>query len=44
MLTSLSILFSPGRVDNVYGDRNLTCTLLSPSQAEEEQKAAAATA
>ena len=35
---------SPGRVDNVYGDRNLICTLLSPSQAEEEQKAAAATA
>ncbi|RVW43894.1 Glycine dehydrogenase (decarboxylating) 2, mitochondrial [Vitis vinifera] len=32
---------STGRVDNVYGDRNLTCTLLSPSQAAEEQKAAA---
>ncbi|KAL8171124.1 hypothetical protein V2J09_022928 [Rumex salicifolius] len=31
-----------GRVDNVYGDRNLTCTLLSPSQMAEEQAAASA--
>uniref|UniRef100_A0A7N0USE0 Glycine cleavage system P protein n=1 Tax=Kalanchoe fedtschenkoi TaxID=63787 RepID=A0A7N0USE0_KALFE len=31
-----------GRVDNVYGDRNLTCTLLSVSQMAEEQAAASA--
>ncbi|GMG99110.1 hypothetical protein Nepgr_000950 [Nepenthes gracilis] len=29
-----------GRVDNVYGDRNLICTLLPPSQDVEEQAAA----
>lgn len=33
---------STGRVDNVYGDRNLTCTLLSVSQTVEEQAAATA--
>jgi glycine dehydrogenase len=32
----------PGRVDNVYGDRNLVCTLQQASQVAEE--AAAATA
>ncbi|KAG4931472.1 hypothetical protein JHK82_048579 [Glycine max] len=31
-----------GRVDNVYGDRNLICTLLPASQAVEEQAAATA--
>lgn len=31
-----------GRVDNVYGDRNLVCTLLSVSQMAEEQAAATA--
>ncbi|KAI5393494.1 glycine dehydrogenase (decarboxylating), mitochondrial [Lathyrus oleraceus] len=31
-----------GRVDNVYGDRNLVCTLLPASQAVEEQAAATA--
>ncbi|PKA61157.1 Glycine dehydrogenase [decarboxylating], mitochondrial [Apostasia shenzhenica] len=31
-----------GRVDNVYGDRNLICTLLSVSQMAEEQAAATA--
>ncbi|XP_020590288.1 glycine dehydrogenase (decarboxylating), mitochondrial-like [Phalaenopsis equestris] len=31
-----------GRVDNVYGDRNLICTLLSVSQIAEEQAAATA--
>ncbi|XP_068647560.1 glycine dehydrogenase (decarboxylating), mitochondrial-like [Aristolochia californica] len=31
-----------GRVDNVYGDRNLICTLLPASQAVEEQAAASA--
>lgn len=31
-----------GRVDNVYGDRNLICTLLTPSQMVEEQAAATA--
>jgi hypothetical protein len=31
-----------GRVDNVYGDRNLICTLLSASQVVEEQAAATA--
>ncbi|XP_057480653.1 glycine dehydrogenase (decarboxylating), mitochondrial-like [Actinidia eriantha] len=31
-----------GRVDNVYGDRNLICTLLPASQAIEEQAAATA--
>ncbi|CAN1786380.1 Glycine dehydrogenase (decarboxylating), mitochondrial [Linum perenne] len=30
-----------GRVDNVYGDRNLVCTLLSVSQMADEQAAAA---
>ncbi|VFQ60804.1 unnamed protein product [Cuscuta campestris] len=35
---------SAGRVDNVYGDRNLVCTLLPPSQMAEERAAAAATA
>ncbi|XP_031492046.1 glycine dehydrogenase (decarboxylating), mitochondrial-like [Nymphaea colorata] len=30
-----------GRVDNVYGDRNLICTLLPASQVDEEQAAAA---
>ncbi|XP_059657058.1 glycine dehydrogenase (decarboxylating), mitochondrial-like [Cornus florida] len=30
-----------GRVDNVYGDRNLICTLLPASQVAEEQAAAA---
>ncbi|GAB2243551.1 hypothetical protein Droror1_Dr00023679 [Drosera rotundifolia] len=33
-----------GRVDNVYGDRNLICTLLPASQAIEEPAAAAASA
>uniref|UniRef100_A0A2P2MU05 glycine dehydrogenase (aminomethyl-transferring) n=2 Tax=Rhizophora mucronata TaxID=61149 RepID=A0A2P2MU05_RHIMU len=33
---------STGRVDNVYGDRNLICTLLSASQFVEEQAAATA--
>ncbi|KAL9265264.1 Glycine dehydrogenase (decarboxylating) A, mitochondrial-like protein [Drosera capensis] len=33
-----------GRVDNVYGDRNLICTLLPASQAVEEPAAAAASA
>lgn len=33
---------STGRVDNVYGDRNLICTLLSVSQTAEEQAAASA--
>ncbi|KAJ7550224.1 hypothetical protein O6H91_07G089100 [Diphasiastrum complanatum] len=32
---------STGRVDNVYGDRNLICTLLPVSPAAEEQSAAA---
>ncbi|XP_027368973.1 glycine dehydrogenase (decarboxylating), mitochondrial isoform X7 [Abrus precatorius] len=31
-----------GRVDNVYGDRNLICTLLPASQAVEEQAAVSA--
>ena len=31
--------FVTGRVDNVYGDRNLICTLQPPQ--EEEEKAAA---
>ncbi|KAK6912817.1 hypothetical protein RJ641_022418 [Dillenia turbinata] len=31
-----------GRVDNVYGDRNLVCTLLPASQVVEEQAAATA--
>ncbi|XP_047158354.1 glycine dehydrogenase (decarboxylating), mitochondrial-like, partial [Vigna umbellata] len=31
-----------GRVDNVYGDRNLICTLLPASQAVEEEAAATA--
>ncbi|KAK6927282.1 Glycine cleavage system P protein [Dillenia turbinata] len=31
-----------GRVDNVYGDRNLVCTLLPASQVLEEQAAASA--
>ncbi|KAG9455700.1 hypothetical protein H6P81_000208 [Aristolochia fimbriata] len=31
-----------GRVDNVYGDRNLICTLLPASQAVEEEAAASA--
>ncbi|XP_068653232.1 glycine dehydrogenase (decarboxylating), mitochondrial [Aristolochia californica] len=31
-----------GRVDNVYGDRNLVCTLLPASQTVEEQAAASA--
>lgn len=35
---------STGRVDNVYGDRNLVCTLLSVSQMADEAAAAAATA
>ncbi|CAH9126607.1 unnamed protein product [Cuscuta epithymum] len=36
---------SAGRVDNVYGDRNLTCTLPPASQmVEEQQQAAAASA
>ncbi|KAJ6743448.1 GLYCINE DEHYDROGENASE DECARBOXYLATING [Salix viminalis] len=33
---------STGRVDNVYGDRNLVCTLLPASQVVEEQAAATA--
>ncbi|GAV56940.1 GDC-P domain-containing protein [Cephalotus follicularis] len=33
---------STGRVDNVYGDRNLVCTLLPVSQVVEEQAAATA--
>ncbi|KAL3498613.1 hypothetical protein ACH5RR_041345 [Cinchona calisaya] len=33
---------STGRVDNVYGDRNLVCTLLPATQVDEEQKAATA--
>ncbi|XP_030552511.1 glycine dehydrogenase (decarboxylating), mitochondrial [Rhodamnia argentea] len=33
---------STGRVDNVYGDRNLICTLLPASQYTEEQAAATA--
>ncbi|GMN35992.1 hypothetical protein TIFTF001_005680 [Ficus carica] len=33
---------STGRVDNVYGDRNLVCTLLPASQAVEEEAAATA--
>ncbi|KAF2287004.1 hypothetical protein GH714_036905 [Hevea brasiliensis] len=33
---------STGRVDNVYGDRNLICTLLPASQYVEEQAAATA--
>ncbi|XP_042427601.1 glycine dehydrogenase (decarboxylating), mitochondrial-like [Zingiber officinale] len=35
---------STGRVDNVYGDRNLICTLLPVAQMAEEAAAAAATA
>ena len=31
-----------GRVDNVYGDRNLVCTLLPASHVVEEQAAATA--
>ena len=31
-----------GRIDNVYGDRNLVCTLLPTSQVVEEQAAATA--
>lgn len=31
-----------GRVDNVYGDRNLICTLLPAAQVAEEQAAATA--
>ncbi|KAI4377538.1 hypothetical protein MLD38_015144 [Melastoma candidum] len=31
-----------GRVDTVYGDRNLICTLMLPSQMAEEQAAATA--
>ena len=30
------------RVDNVYGDRNLVCTLLPAAQVVEEEKAATA--
>ncbi|KAG5045045.1 hypothetical protein JHK86_014451 [Glycine max] len=33
---------STGRIDNVYGDRNLVCTLLPTSQAVDEQAAATA--
>ncbi|KAM4129233.1 hypothetical protein ACJW30_01G006800 [Castanea mollissima] len=33
---------STGRVDNVYGDRNLVCTLLPASHVVEEQEAASA--
>ncbi|KAL5769065.1 hypothetical protein ACOSP7_015621 [Xanthoceras sorbifolium] len=33
---------STGRVDNVYGDRNLICTLLPAAQVAEEQAAATA--
>ncbi|XP_075648838.1 glycine dehydrogenase (decarboxylating), mitochondrial-like [Castanea sativa] len=33
---------STGRIDNVYGDRNLICTLLTPSEVAEEQAAASA--
>ncbi|KAH6761310.1 glycine decarboxylase P-protein 2 [Perilla frutescens var. hirtella] len=41
-LTRMISFHLTGRVDNVYGDRNLVCTLLSVSQMAEE--AAAATA
>lgn len=42
-LTLIFIFFdSSGRVDNVYGDRNLICTLLPVSQMAEEQAAATA--
>lgn len=43
-LNYAKLCFQPllGRVDNVYGDRNLVCTLLPVSQMAEE--AAAATA
>lgn len=36
------LALSSGRIDNVYGDRNLVCTLLPASQGVEEQAAATA--
>lgn len=40
MITNITLV--SGRVDNVYGDRNLICTLLPVSQMVEDQAAATA--
>jgi len=42
MLRLTNVTCVSGRVDNVYGDRNLICTLLPASQAVEEEAAATA--
>jgi hypothetical protein len=41
LISASPVVFLPGRVDNVYGDRNLICTLQQASQVTEEAAAAA---